>query len=258
MKHILSLGAGVQSSTVEKLASHGLITPMPTCGLFADTGDEPDEVYKWLSWIESTSAFPIIRVSIGRLSLAATTPRPSRSQKHYLKPAIPVFFKGEDSGKGKRTCTMDFKITPIERYANLIRGGEKVTMWMGISTDEAHRMHTAVKPWIVNRYPLIELGMSRSDCIQWMKDHGYPEPPRSSCRYCPFHSDDEWLRLKSQHPRDFAKAVEFERQYQDASKLVFKSVPYLHKSRVPLDQVEFVPGAGRDQFGNECQGMCGV
>lgn len=48
MKHIISLGAGVQSSTMALMAAHGEITPMPDAAIFADTQAEPASVYKWL------------------------------------------------------------------------------------------------------------------------------------------------------------------------------------------------------------------
>lgn len=37
MLRILSLGAGVQSTTMALMAAHGEIGPMPDCAIFADT-----------------------------------------------------------------------------------------------------------------------------------------------------------------------------------------------------------------------------
>ncbi|MBF9664240.1 hypothetical protein IAI33_11380, partial [Streptococcus pseudopneumoniae] len=48
MLTILSLGAGVQSSTLALMAAAGEITPMPDIAIFADTGWESAVVYKWL------------------------------------------------------------------------------------------------------------------------------------------------------------------------------------------------------------------
>jgi hypothetical protein len=255
--HIISLGAGVQSSTMALMAAHGEIGPAPNCAVFADTQDEPDSVYTWLSWLEKQLPFPVVRVSIGKLSLAALTVRTSAAGNAYMKPALPVHFDG--AGLQGRQCTMDFKITPIHRYLNLIRGDEKVIQWIGISTDEAHRMKPAKQEWIENRWPLIEQNMTRGHCLEWMKRKGYPQPPRSSCVYCPFHSDAEWARLKNDEPLEFAKAVVFERAYQEAAiRSALNSVPYLHRDRRPLDQIEFDTGRQQDFFGAECEGMCGV
>jgi hypothetical protein len=81
---------------------------------------------------------------------------------------------------------------------------------IGISTDEAHRMKPSREAWSVHRWPLIEKGMSRWDCIQWMAKHGYPEPPKSSCIGCPFHSDNEWRALRDD-PESWADAVEIDK-----------------------------------------------
>lgn len=42
--HGISLGAGVQSSTMALMAAHGELTPMPDAAIFADTQDEPAKV----------------------------------------------------------------------------------------------------------------------------------------------------------------------------------------------------------------------
>jgi len=44
---ILSLGAGVQSSTLALMIAKGEI-PMVDCAIFADTMGEPKAVYEWL------------------------------------------------------------------------------------------------------------------------------------------------------------------------------------------------------------------
>lgn len=256
MINIISLGAGVQSSTMALMAAAGEITPMPDCAIFADTGDEPESVYEWLRWLEKQLPFPVVKVSIGTLSLAAMSPRPSENGG-YLRPALPVYFK--DAGVGQRHCTMDFKITPVQRYANMLRRGGMVSMWLGISTDEAHRMKPSRLDWAVNRYPLIENRQTRLHCIEWMAKHKFPKPPRSACRYCPYHSDDEWIRLKTEEPKEFWRAVQFEKDYQRAAaETALKHVPYFHSDCKPLDEVEFITGRQPDLFGNECEGMCGV
>ena len=49
----LSLGAGVQSTTVALMAAHGEIGPLPDCAIFADTGWEPQAVYDHFAWLMS-------------------------------------------------------------------------------------------------------------------------------------------------------------------------------------------------------------
>tara|TARA_R110001606_G_scaffold340650_1_gene488896 strand:- start:353 stop:583 length:231 start_codon:yes stop_codon:yes gene_type:complete len=58
---ILSLGAGVQSSTLALMIEKGLV-PMIDAAIFADTGAEPKKVYEWLNWLEKQVSFPVLRV----------------------------------------------------------------------------------------------------------------------------------------------------------------------------------------------------
>ena len=66
---VLSLGAGVQSTTLALKAAHGEIGPMPDCAIFADTGWEPRAVYEHLAWLRSPNVlpFPVHIVSAGDL-----------------------------------------------------------------------------------------------------------------------------------------------------------------------------------------------
>src|SRR3990167_7074077 len=76
--HIISLGAGVQSSTMALMAAAGEITPMPTAAIFADTQDEPSNVYRWLDWLEKQLPFPVYRVTNGSLSASILEIRTSK------------------------------------------------------------------------------------------------------------------------------------------------------------------------------------
>lgn len=277
---VISLGAGVQSSTMALMAATGEL-PRPHCAIFADTGDEPTAVYEWLDWLESAISnplladhpFPIYRVrhkSNVPLSQEALKLRLSKkSGKTYLENMIPGWFVGADGHAGMmgRHCTRNFKITPIRTKARELLGGKTrpgaVEMCIGISTDEAIRMKPSPVKYITHTWPLIDAGMSRQDCLRWMKANGHPTPPRSACVYCPYHSNQEWLRLKEQDPEGFARAVKFEKAYSEAavkSTALHTTSVHFHKSLLPLDQCDFTDGDPNqlDLFGNECEGMCGV
>lgn len=72
MIHVISLGAGVQSTTMALMAAHGEIKPMPDVAIFADTQWEPKAVYDHLDWLGSPNVlpFPIKRVTAGNLRQA--------------------------------------------------------------------------------------------------------------------------------------------------------------------------------------------
>jgi hypothetical protein len=81
--------------------------------------------------------------------------------------------------------------------------------------------------------------------------------------FCPFHNNAEWRRLKNDEPEAFAAAVEFERRVQEVKATTenFASTPFLHRSCVPLDQIDFRNDIDRGQltlWDDECEGMCGV
>ena len=57
---VLSLGAGVQSTTLAPMAAHGIIDPMPDCAVFADTGWKPTVVYDHLASLTSPNALPFL------------------------------------------------------------------------------------------------------------------------------------------------------------------------------------------------------
>jgi hypothetical protein len=270
---ILSLGAGVQSSTLALMAARGIVTPMPTAAIFADTQAEPAAVMKWLDWLETQLPFPIIRVTRGNLMAdSLKTPTSRNTGLKYIKGLIPAYVLSHNGTKGLlgRKCTADYKVDIIVKQARKLCGwkrGEKrhlVDMWIGISRDEAIRMKPSRHAFIENTWPLIDLGMTRRDCLEWMSANGYPEPPRSACTFCPFHSDEEWSRIKTQTPEEWDSVVEYERKLISAAKSqqALKGTPYLHQSCKPIDTVDFVANIPThhqvSMFGNECEGLCGV
>lgn len=260
--NVISLGAGVQSSTMALMAAHGEIIPIPDAAIFADTKSEPASVYRWLDWLETQLPFPVYRVTAGDLGVVAATVRTSKNGNKYTQ-ANPPAWAVNSSGKPSpimRQCTQQFKIEVIQREIRRLFGKGEVQQWIGISLDEAHRMKPSRNARVVNRWPLIELRMRRFDCLNWMTGHGFPKPPRSACVFCPFQSDREWERLKTEEPNDFARASVFEREFQIAlADCGFTGGVYLHPSMKPLDTVDFSPDTRQaDLWGNECEGMCGV
>jgi|SRR6188768_103651 len=263
MIRVLSLGAGVQSSTLALMAAHGEID-MPDCAIFADTQSEPDSVYKWLDWLEKQLPYPVHRVTKGNLGKAATVVHTSKDGNSYQRSAPPAWITEGDGRVNllMRQCTFDYKIDPIRKELRRLGGkASGVEQYIGISLDETHRMKPARDAWITNRWPLIEKGISRHNCIAWMLAKGYPTPPRSSCSFCPYHSNAEWKKLKNDEPEAFEEAVQFEVKFQKTMTEVkgFRGTPYLHRSCIPLSDIDFnAPSPQIDMFGDDCAGVCGV
>ena len=274
--NIISLGAGVQSSCLALMCAKGEISPMPDFAIFSDTQDEPESVYKWLEQLKALLPYPVYIVTAGSLSKESLKMRVTKDGRKFSRTNIPFFTKSAKGKLGKivfRSCTADFKIKPIMKEARArckIKRGQKhisVTQYIGISWDEWHRCKPSRDAWAQSRWPLIEKRMTRQNCLEWMEKNGYPKPPRSSCVYCPFHSNKEWKRLKQEEPEAFQRAVQFEKDMQLARKNSekFDSTPFLHKSCTPIEQVDFRDDFDKGQmdiFGGDhphCEeGMCGV
>ena len=70
------------------------------------------------------------------------------------------------------------------------------------------------------------------------------------------------METKRRWPELVAEAVEIDTSLR--SGLDLQKTPYLHTLRMPLaeavahDEVELGVGGQRDEFGNECEGHCGV
>ncbi len=264
---VLSLGAGVQSTTLALMAAHGEIGPMPDCAIFADTGWEPQAVYEHLAWLRSLNVlpFPVYIVSDGNIREGLV-----RGAQGERWASIPAFTRSASGTVGmiRRQCTRELKIAPIRRKVRELIGiaGKRspnrpvVEQWIGISFDEIVRMKMSMESWQVNRFPLIELGMTRRGCLRWLERNGYPAPPKSSCIGCPYHSDSLWRQMREEDPDAFADAVAIDRMIRTGFRNLRGEV-FLHRSCLPLDEADIDTLADKGQldlFADECDGMCGV
>ena len=65
-------------------------------------------------------------------------------------------------------------------------------------------------PKYSKRYPLMEWGWYREDCIQAIEAAGLPQPGKSSCFFCPSMKAQEIIDLREQHPDLFKRAIALE------------------------------------------------
>ena len=88
----LSLGAGVQSTTMSLMVAHGVIEP-PDFAIFADTGWEPRAVYDHLAWLRGDNVlpFPVHIVQRGNLKDDLLQKATGNVDKRFA--AVPFFTK---------------------------------------------------------------------------------------------------------------------------------------------------------------------
>lgn len=264
---VLSLGAGVQSTTMALMAAHGEFGVMPDCAIFADTMSEPDSVYRHLNWLREELSYPVHIVSNGCLRQDTLDYRDGKKNTGAMMPFY-VRLPDGTAPPMNRSCTRDYKIKPITQKAKQLLGfkkgqripeGTTVDMWIGISTDEIQRMKPSREKWIEHRWPLVDKRMTRGDCIAWMVAHGYQQPPRSACWFCPFSSNERWRHLKDNEPEEWARAINFDDELRvNGNWRGARGPVFLHKSALPLKDADLGDTDTIDMFNNECEGVCGV
>ena len=262
--NVLSLGAGVQSSTLALMIEEGLL-PMVDCAIFSDTKAEPKEVYTWLEWLQKQVSYPIYKVSFSNLKQDCLT------NSFNPIPAYTLNSKTKKIGILRRQCTLHYKIKPIHKKIRELLGlkkgknrkkGTRVNLLMGISYDEMGRMKENIIDWVTNTFPLVKMKFKRSDCLQWFLKRYDKIPPRSACTFCPYKTNEEWLDMKTRNKSEWEDTVNFDKRIRESAQNNNNNKVFLHYSCQPLDEIDFTKVASKKyndtSILDECDGMCGV
>lgn len=274
-RRFLSYGGGTQSAALALMSAAGQL-PRLDAAIFADTQGELPETYDYLIYVRSRLAavdIPLITVTAGSLEAALLNPVPTSSN-----PTPPAHVVNPDGSKGRINayrCSFDFKRRLIERTTKRLcgpRGAWKratVEQWIGFSTEELSRMRQTTEcrcshpanahhlgaecakcicqtfeRWQINRWPLVEMRMRRADTIAWFARNGHPTPPRSACWFCPNSGNARWRDLRDRRPELWERAVSLDAHirhgggFNARGNVAFAGTMFLHRDRVPLDQVD--------------------
>ena len=151
--------------------------------------------------------------------------------------SIGIPMRMANGAPGNRSCTEQFKINVIRKELKARGAGARnpATVGLGISMDEWQRMRSdSGDPAIRNAYPLIDLGLSRADCLNVIQGAGLPIPPKSSCWFCPFKRVPDWQRMRRDDPGLFARAEALEERINARRESLGKDPVYLSSRAVPL------------------------
>lgn len=210
MISIASYGGGTNSTAMLiGMALRGEAPPHAI--LFADTGGERPEIYEFIStfsdWLIKQGYPPIAVVKKVRRDQSVYTLEQDCLDKKAL-PSIAYGFK---------TCSQKYKIQPQEKWANNDpackaewSAGRKVIRLIGFDADEPQRAIDREDPKYESRYPLLEWGWGREDCIQAIRDCQLPPPGKSACFFCPNSKPEEIRRLGETHPNLLQRALDME------------------------------------------------
>ncbi|NIV33116.1 MAG: hypothetical protein GWN58_27805 [Anaerolineae bacterium] len=207
---VLSWGCGLQSTLLGELSARGELPHLDLI-ITADTGWERPATYEardfyTARWREMGMQVEII--SVGNI------------QEIGMQEHIHIPMWTSDGGPLRRQCTRFFKIRPVKRRIRELLGYDRskpphpppgsVELWMGITLDEWTRAKPSQVAFITHRWPLLELRMSRTACLDKFDELGLPAPPKSACVCCPYRRASEWIDIRETEPEEWAKALEFD------------------------------------------------
>ncbi|MBN1137741.1 MAG: hypothetical protein JXM73_14230 [Anaerolineae bacterium] len=270
----LSWGAGLQSTVLGEMSARG---DLPRCiVLHCDLGWERQrtvEIREFYSARWRAMGLDVHILDVGDI-------RALGAAEHVHIP-----FWTNEGGMLRRKCTQHFKIRPMRRKVRELLGYDpsrppapppgSAVMWLGITTDEWTRASKIISQrdqvqYMVNRFPLLGLGMDRAACAAWLADRGLPAPIRSACVCCPYRRASEWIAMREQAPGEFEAACAFDelnrRNVLAKNEGVESDELYIWEGQEPLRTAGLAAVAAREKriYGNQlpmfaCEsGYCGV
>jgi hypothetical protein len=245
---ILSFGGGVQSSALAILIAHKQVNVDAI--VFVDTGFEKSNVFAFLE----KYTLPMLEKAKIPFYIAKTE---DYEKKRYADFSLPAFFtlhsKTHEITRSGMFCSDKWKRNVYQRFVNAQFGTKNTyTTFIGFSTDESSRairfskmpredLFEKSKPLAKTKwtyeFPLIELNMSRQDCIALVKSYFHVEPPKSSCIFCPNHKQDEWTHVKES--ADWEKVIAVDKIIRTYNSKNGIDTQYLTPELKPIDECVF-------------------
>ncbi len=239
--HIVAFGGGVDSTAmilglIENKLPIDLI-------LFADTGGERPETYSHIEnfsqWLKSQNYPEITVVKRVRKDGTLETLEEECHRRKNL-PSIAYGFK---------SCSQKHKIAPQDKFLNAWQPaidswemGQKCVKYIGYDAGESHRAENAAKrndPKYDYKYPLIEWGWEREECLEMVSKYGF-KVGKSACFFCPSTKPKEIIDLHENHPDLLGRALAIEKQAELTTikglgrNYAWSEVVLMHKSQMNL------------------------
>lgn len=267
----ISYGGGVQSTAMIVLATQGRIDA--DVALFANVGDDSEHpatlVYVrdvMIPWA-AERGLPIHELRRtrkgGELFRGLYGDIVEHDTPGKLREPIPI--RGMNGMPLSRSCTRDWKVGVVGRWLkdNGASAVDPATVYIGISTDEIQRVgNKKVGAYERPTYPLIDLGLSRAQCMTIIAEAGLPVPPKSACWFCPFHTKAAWAEQRRDEPDLFEKAAGLEDLMNARRRELDKDPVFLTYTGIPLREAiteaqDMLPGFDHVETGEVCdEGYC--
>lgn len=258
---ILSFGAGTQSTALALMscenanaAKTGQAAPFPSVPIydiviFCDLGLEAP-------WVKEQAAFTKTACeAAGILFKTLESPLHQDFMRNFGERrtiSIPWWTLGVDGHKSRmpRNCTIDYKVEMISKFFRWevlgYKKGQRLRpedvkaheMHMGFSFEEKRRCQESPNRMFVNRFPLVEMGLTRADNYAYVKDVWGLETKASACAFCPYHTNHFFQHLKENLPDTYCKLVEVDETLRDKNpKPPMDSDLFISRSRKRLEDL---------------------
>ena len=214
---LISYGGGTNS--VAMLVGLADLGERPDAIVFSDTGGEKPETYAHIETMDAWCrgrGWPGITVVRYAYASGEVETLEANCLKNRRMPSIAYGFK---------TCSERWKRRPQERWAATWdvaaaawAGGSQVVKCIGYDADEPERKARAdavrrgpqdLRRYAL-RYPLVEWGWGRPECLEAIDRAGLPRPGKSACFFCPSSKPAEIIELADRHPDLLARALVME------------------------------------------------
>lgn len=226
---ILSCGAGQQSTAFALMSCDNVLHPgkfplIPIFDaiLFCDLGGEREWVYRQVDFIKEQC----MKVGIPFYVLRNKNLKEDYMQNYRKNRVvtIPFWSVDENGKKGKMTrhCTIDYKIIQMQNFVRWellgYRKGQRTKaedvqaheMHIGFTAEEQQRIFDSKHKLFVNKFPMVEMGLTRADNYAYVKEYWGLETKGSACLFCPFHTNYFFYECKNSCLNDYKTITDFD------------------------------------------------
>ncbi len=226
---ILSCGAGMDSMALALMSCENKLcgtvhkcVPIYDAIVFVNLGSEP-------CWVETQVEF--IRGACEYAKIPFIEIDNNLYEDYLIKfgrghvSDIPFWSVNDEGKKAKmhRHYTIDFKINEVEKYLKYELLGYKKYQRLKPEDILAHEMHIGFSyeeqrrikgkeysKLFVKKYPLVDMGWTRSDSYGYILERWELETKASACCFCPFHTNYFFNYLKTYDYKNYLKLVVFD------------------------------------------------
>lgn len=239
--------------------------PIYDISIFCDLGFEPPWVKKQVEFLANAGhscGVPLVILD----SPLYTDFMENFGERRTI--SIPWWTIRDDGHKSKmpRNCTIDYKVELISKYVRWellgYKKGQRLReedkkareMHMGFSAEESRRCKENPNPMFVNKFPLVEMVLTRADNYAYIKDVWGLETRASACAFCPFHKNYFFKFLRENEPEQYAQVVGVDELLRDKKpKPPMDSDLFISRSRKRLMDL-----TDEDCNDAECFEYCGM